>query len=164
MPCAVTDDCQKPAFINHWRLQRNISSRYAVWFERSYPGREGQNCWTKQLVATRFTMAVIDCTPADLHNGKTLEERLNGRKFIKTDGKHTNGNVALIKSAEDENEHDGQEGLVHTSSVIITPGEIQVYILAIVCATVVPPRNPIGAGQPSAPLGFVEEQAVSEER
>ena len=116
---------RKPAFINHWRLQRNISSRYAVWFERSYPGREGQNVWTEERAATGLTVAVIDCTPADLHDGKTLEGRkINGRKFIKTDGKHTSGNVALMKSAEDKNRHDGRKGLARTSSVVITSSKI----------------------------------------
>jgi hypothetical protein len=87
-----------------------MSSRYDVWFERSYPGSETQHFRIEERIAAGFTMTVIDCAPTDLHDGKTLGETLNGRNVIKIDGKRTSGNVALIKSPEDEHGHDGGTG------------------------------------------------------
>ena len=109
-------------------------------------------------------MAVIDCTPTDLHDGKTLGEMSNERTITRIKGKHTSGIVDLIYPEEGEDKDDRQRGLVRTSSIIITSGKIQVRVLAIVRATVVPPRDPVGGGQLSTPLGFIEEQAISEER
>jgi hypothetical protein len=101
-----------------------------------------------------------------MHEGKTLEEPLNECNVTKIDGKHTSGNVALIKSREDEDKDkdDGQRRLIHTSSVIVPSGKIQVHVLAVIRATVVPPRHPVSGRQLSTPLGFVEVQAISEER
>ena len=87
----------------------------------------------------------------------------NGRNVARIEGKHTSGIVALMNSGEGEDKDDGQRGLVRTSSIVITSGKIQVHILAIVRATVVPPRDPVGGGQLSTPLGFIEEQAISEQ-
>lgn len=72
--------------------------------------------------------------------------------------------MALIKSTKDENKHGGQKGLTRTPCIIVTSAKIQVHILTIIRATVVPPGDSVGTGQPSAPLGFIEEQAISEER
>ena len=85
----------------------------------------------------------------------------NGRNVARIEGKHTSGIVALMNSGEGEDKDDGQRGLVRTSSIVITSGKIQVHVLAIVRATVVPPRDPVGRGQLSTPLGFIEEQAIS---
>jgi hypothetical protein len=91
-------------------------------------------------------VAVIDCTPTDLHDGKALGEASNECNVTRIDGKHTSGNVALIKSGEGEDKCDGQKGSIRTSSIIITSGKIQAHVLAIVRATVVPPRDSVGTG------------------
>jgi hypothetical protein len=102
VPWTTAGECQKPTLINHSRLQRNMSSRYDVWFERSYPGRETQHLRIEVRIASGFTVAVIDCTPTDLHDGKALGAALNEYNVTGIDEKRTSGNVALIKSAEDE--------------------------------------------------------------
>ena len=102
-------------------------------------------------------MAVIDCTPTNLHDGKTLGRSVKRAQRHQDRWAHTSGNVALINSKGGEDKGDGLKGLIRTSSIVITSGKIQVHILAIIRATVVPPRDPVGSGQLSASLGFIEE-------
>ena len=56
------------------------------------------------------------------------------------------------------------EVLTRTSSVIVASAKIQVHVLAVVYATVVPPRDPVCVRQPPTPLRLVKEQAVPKER
>ena len=48
---------------------------------------------------------MIDCPPADLHDGKTLQDALSGRNAGKVEGGRTSGYVALMKSTENKNEY-----------------------------------------------------------
>ena len=57
-----------------------------------------------------------------------------------------------------------KDWLAHTPSVIVASTEIQVHILPVIYATIVPPRDPICVRQPATPLRFVKKEAVAEER
>ena len=46
---------------------------------------------------------MIDRSPTDLHDGKTLRDTLSKCDTGRLDGKHTSGNVALMKSTKSMN-------------------------------------------------------------
>ena len=48
---------------------------------------------------------MIDRSPADLHDGKTLRETLSECDAGKVKGRRTSGKVALMKSTERRNEY-----------------------------------------------------------